>query len=83
MTNRPERSEGLRRALRTFLRLAIHLTPGIYAIGWGYHIDASMVEVNHRRREIAGQAIQRNGRCLSASERRTWRALEKSLRSAG
>ncbi|MCM6778915.1 hypothetical protein NDR87_36260 [Nocardia sp. CDC159] len=68
--------------LRKLLRLATHLTPGIYAIGWGYHIDASMVVVNHLRHEIADETDRRNGRRLSASERRTWRALEKSLRGA-
>ncbi|MFE9580447.1 hypothetical protein ACFYO1_28960 [Nocardia sp. NPDC006044] len=81
MSARSRRAAKCRRAWRKFVRIAIHLTPGFYAIGWGYHIDASMVEVSHRRRALI-EARRRNGRRLSATERESWRALEKSLRSA-
>ncbi|MEV6557637.1 hypothetical protein AB0M22_18115 [Nocardia sp. NPDC051756] len=82
MSRRSRRAAKFRRTWRKFVRIAIHLTPGFYAIGWGYHIDASMVDVSHRRRDLADQARQRNGPCLSATERESWRALEKSLKSA-
>ncbi|MFC9433029.1 hypothetical protein [Nocardia sp. NPDC057030] len=81
MSARSRRAARRRRAWRRFVRFAIHLTPGCYAIGWGYHIDASMVEVSRRRRDLA-EARRRNGRRLSATERESWLALEKSLRNA-
>ncbi|PXX59752.1 hypothetical protein DFR70_111136 [Nocardia tenerifensis] len=81
MTDRRERSARLRRGLRRLRRFAIHLTPGFYAIGWGYHIDASMVEVSRPHHDRIDRMHRRDGRGLSAAERESWRALERSLRS--